>query len=226
MDRDEVEVTSRAQWRAWLAENHDRSPGIWLISWKKASGDRHVPYDDLVEEALCFGWVDSQARGIDAERSSITMTPRRPRSGWSKPNRDRIARLEAADLMHPVGAAAVATAKEDGSWELLMAIEQLIEPGPLASALAADPAARRGWELQPPSARKAVLQQLLAVKREETMVRRVAAIITEARARIASADPTAERPADPSAGAPVDPPVDPLSDSPAARRVPVADSGG
>lgn len=201
VEREEVEVTSRAEWRAWLADNHHRSSGIWLVTWKKSAGAKHVPYGDLVEEALCFGWVDSQARGVDAERSSITMTPRRPRSGWSKPNRDRIERLEAAGLMHPAGATVVAAARTDGSWEMLMGIEQLIEPAPLAAALDADAEARRGWELLPRSARRATLQQLLAVKRDETMARRVAAIVAEARARAAA-------------------------DSPAARSGPVADSAG
>ena len=78
--------TTAADFRSWLEANHDASPGIWLVRWKKTSGRPHVPYAAVDEVALCFGWIDSQARGIDDERSALTMTPRKRRSGWSKVN--------------------------------------------------------------------------------------------------------------------------------------------
>ena len=78
-DRERVEVRSRAEWRAWLAEHHAASEGVWLITFKKDRGP-YVPYDDVVEEALCFGWVDSKGLGVDADRSGLLMTPRRPRA--------------------------------------------------------------------------------------------------------------------------------------------------
>ncbi len=181
MDREQLEVRSRAEWRAWLEQNHATSPGIWLVTWKKAAGPRHVSYEDIVCEALCFGWVDSQARGVDAERTSITMTPRRRGSGWSKPNRERVAELEAAHLMHPSGAAVVAGAREDGSWELLMEVEQLIEPPDLKAALDADRAVRTGWEAMTRSARATFLLKLLGAKRVETRARHVARLVSELR---------------------------------------------
>jgi uncharacterized protein YdeI (YjbR/CyaY-like superfamily) len=179
MEREQVEVRSRAEWCAWLQEHHATSPGVWLVTWKKAAGERHVSYEDIVREALCFGWVDSQAKGVDAERTSITMTPRRPGSGWSKPNRDRVAELEAAGLMHPSGAAAVAAAHQDGSWELFLEVEQLIEPPDLKAALDADPAARQGWEALSRSARSVFLLKLLGAKRAETRDRHVARLVAE-----------------------------------------------
>ena len=84
MDRESVEITSRAQWREWLTTNHANSSGIWLVYFKKGAAEA-VPYEELVLEALCFGWVDSQARGVDERRTSITMTPRRPVSRWTQP---------------------------------------------------------------------------------------------------------------------------------------------
>ena len=107
-----VEVESRAQWRAWLAEHHDSSPGAWLVTFKKrAVPDRHVHYADTVEEALCFGWVDSLGRKLDERRSQLLMTPRKPKSNWSRPNKERVERLVAAGLMAPAGLAAVVVAK-------------------------------------------------------------------------------------------------------------------
>lgn len=177
-----MEISSRAEWRAWLDQHHDTSPGIWLVSWKKAAGDRYVPYDDLVREALCFGWVDSQAKGVDAERTSITMTPRRRGSGWSRPNRERIAELESADLMHPAGRVVVTEARADGSWDLFSEIEQLVEPADLERALDADPGARRGWEAMTRSARSTLLLKLLGAKREQTRARQIAALVSRIRA--------------------------------------------
>lgn len=181
MERERVEVGSRAEWRAWLEGHHATSPGVWLVTWKKAAGERHVSYEEIVREALCFGWVDSQAKGVDELRTSITMTPRRPGSGWSKPNRERVAELQDAGLMHAAGAAAVAGAQEDGSWELFLEVEQLIEPADLKAALDADQAARSGWESMSRSARSTFLLKLLGVKRAETRDRHITALVSELR---------------------------------------------
>ncbi len=111
------------------------------------------------------------------------MTPRRPGSPWSKPNRERVAQLEAAGLMRPAGTAVVVEARQDGSWEALVEVEQLVEPPELAAALDADPAARRGWLAQTRSARFTALLQLHGVKRPETRLRHVERIVAEARGR-------------------------------------------
>ena len=92
-EREQVEITSREQWRAWLAEHHTSSPGVWAVTYKKDSGGPHVPYDDVVEEALCFGWVDSQGRRLDERRWQLYCAPRKPGSAWSRANRARIERL-------------------------------------------------------------------------------------------------------------------------------------
>ncbi len=171
---EQVAVESRAQWRAWLQERHQQSPGVWLVTYKKAAGERYLPYADQVEEALCFGWVDSVSRGVDEQRSSLLMTPRKPKSGWSRPNKERIERLLAAGLMAPAGLAAVEAARASGTWTALDAVERLEEPAELARALDADADARRHWDAFPRSAKRGILEWISNAKKPETRARRVA----------------------------------------------------
>lgn len=110
-----VEVAAREQWRSWLTRHHAESPGVQVVTWKKGRGP-YLAYGDLVEEALCFGWIDSQARRVDDDRTSLLMTPRRTRSAWSASNRERVGRLLADGLMTPAGLAAVEAARQDGRW--------------------------------------------------------------------------------------------------------------
>jgi uncharacterized protein YdeI (YjbR/CyaY-like superfamily) len=98
-----VELDDRADWRAWLERNHDAATGVWLVTWKKSAGRPRVDYDAAVEEALCFGWVDSKSRTVDDERTSLYFTPRKPKSNWSESNLARLAKLEAAGLMTEAG---------------------------------------------------------------------------------------------------------------------------
>src|SRR5690348_17015951 len=106
-DLDVVELDDRHDWRAWLASNHGVSDGVWLVTWKKATGKPRVDYDAAVEEALCFGWVDSKSRAVDDERTSLYFTPRKPKSAWSESNVARVAKLESAGLMRAAGRRAV-----------------------------------------------------------------------------------------------------------------------
>jgi uncharacterized protein YdeI (YjbR/CyaY-like superfamily) len=168
-----VHPGTRDEWRRWLAENHAASDGVWLVSWKKATGRPRIPYDDAVEEALCVGWIDSVANKLDDERGLLLVTPRRRGSGWSRLNKQRIERLAAAGLMAPAGIAAVEAAKADGSWSALDAVEDLVEPPDLAAALGAVPAARASWDGFSPSSRKGVLQWIASAKRPETRARRI-----------------------------------------------------
>ena len=146
--------TTRASWRAWLAAHHEEPDGVWLISWKKATGKPAVPYADSVEEALCVGWVDSKPSSLDAERGMLWFSPRKPGSGWSRPNKERVERMLAVGLMTRAGLAVVEAAKADGSWSKLDAVEDLVEPDDLASALDDDVAARAAWDAFPRSAKR------------------------------------------------------------------------
>ncbi len=112
----EVFVPDVVAWRSWLVDHHDRSPGVWLVLTKKGGTATELTYEQAVEEAVCFGWIDSRARRRDEQTRSMRMTPRGPRSIWSDSNVARVARLEAAGRMHPAGRAAVEAARADGRW--------------------------------------------------------------------------------------------------------------
>jgi len=167
-----VEVDSRAAWRDWLLTNHRQSASIWLVTWKK--GDpRHLPYGEIVEEALCFGWVDSLPRKLDDTRSMLLLSPRRPGSAWSRLNKERVERMIAADLMQPAGLRKVDDAKRDGSWNRLDLVETLALPEDLALALAGQPGATENWNAFPRSARRGILEWIDQARKPETRARRV-----------------------------------------------------
>jgi uncharacterized protein YdeI (YjbR/CyaY-like superfamily) len=165
---------TRAEWRAWLAANHDTSTGIWLVTFKKASGQPAPSYNDIVEEALCFGWVDSKPGKVDTERTMLYISPRKPKSGWAKPNKIRVAKLIATGQMTPAGQAVIDLAIQNGTWTMLDAIEELICPADLALALQANPTAAMYFEAFPPSTQKGIYQWIIQAKRPETRAKRVA----------------------------------------------------
>jgi uncharacterized protein YdeI (YjbR/CyaY-like superfamily) len=179
--RNSVHPKSRGEWREWLASNHDRAEGVWLISSKKAAGGPEISYDEAVEVALCFGWVDSRLAKLDDRRSMLYYSPRKPKSGWSAPNKSRVERAIAAGLMTPIGLAKVEAAKADGSWEKLDAVEALEVPDDLAAAQAGHADARRHFDAFPRSVRRGILEWIAQAKRPETRARRV-----EETARLAS----------------------------------------
>lgn len=170
----QFQPASRAEWRQWLAAHHASAPGVWLVYCKKASGLPSLSYAEAVEEALCFGWIDSHPRKLDADRTQLLFTPRKPRSGWSKVNKERLERLEAAGQLMPAGLAAIARARQNGAWESLAAAEAGRIPDDLAAALAADETAARHFAAFSPSARKQILTWVLGAKQPESRARRVA----------------------------------------------------
>lgn len=172
-DHPRVEVASRAELRAWLAAHHADAEAIWLVTGKKAAGDRYLPYDAIVDEALCVGWVDSQPRALDALRSMRLLAPRRPGSGWSRVNKKRVERLIADGLMTPAGLAVIDRAKADGSWAKLDAVETLALPEDLGAALAAHPPAAGYFDAFPRSSKRLILEWITAAKAPETRARRI-----------------------------------------------------
>jgi uncharacterized protein YdeI (YjbR/CyaY-like superfamily) len=171
-EHDQIEVRSRVELRDWLAANHTRSESIWLVTWKKPS-PHHLPYDAVVEEVLCFGWIDSQPRLLDTERSMIRLSPRKPKSGWSKVNKVRIEKLISTGLMTPAGLTRVEEAKRSGAWELLDAAHARVVPDDLLSAFHRHPKAEQNFNAFPPSAQKAILEWISLAKRDETRAIRV-----------------------------------------------------
>ncbi len=132
-----------------------------------------MTYDEAVEEALCWGWVDSKPRKLDEARSMLYFAPRKGGSGWSRPNKERVERAIATGQMTPAGLAKIEAAKADGTWTMLDAVENLEVPDDLAAEFDAYPSARANWEAFPRSAKRGILEWIIQAKRPETRAKRV-----------------------------------------------------
>ena len=132
-----VTPKSREQWRAWLERNHAASIGVWVVFAKKHTGLPTLSYEDAVQEALCFGWIDSLMKSIDDRFHMQMFTPRKAKSAWSVSNKARLEKLMKAGLMAPAGLAAVNDAKQSGSWNTYASVDALTIPPELKKALAA-----------------------------------------------------------------------------------------
>ena len=181
----------RATWRAWLEANHATAFGAWLVTWRKGRGPV-LDYGEAVEEALCFGWVDSTGGRLDDRRTKLYFAPRKVRSVWSRSNKERVERLIAAGLMRPAGLAAIDRAKANGAWVALDEVEQGIVPADLAAALEANPPAAERFAAFPWSARRALLIWVADAKKPETRAARV----LETAVRAARNERANERPRD------------------------------
>lgn len=171
---------TRREWREWLQKNHQTEPGVWVIFYKKNSGQPTMTYDESVEEALCFGWIDSVANKIDEVSFKQLFSPRKPKSGWSRPNKIRIERLIAEGQMAEVGLAKIEAAKIDGSWTKLDAVEELLIPDDLQMAFDTHPPASENFGAFPRSTKRAILEWLTNAKRPETRAKRIDDIATKA----------------------------------------------
>ena len=171
----ELIVRDAAAWRAWLAEHHADPSGVWLVLAKKGTENpTSLTYDQALEEALCHGWIDGQARRRDEATYRQRFTPRRKRSAWSKRNTGIAERLHAEGRMHPAGQAEVERAKADGRWDAAYAGQASIEvPPDLAEALAAEPKAQAMFEALNSQNRYAVLYRITTAKRSDTRARRI-----------------------------------------------------
>lgn len=168
-----VHPLSRAEWRAWLEANHSRAEGIWLISYKKAAAKPRVEYDEAVEEALCFGWIDSKPNKLDDQRTMLWFAPRKPGTGWSRPNKQRIERMLGAGLMAPAGLAKIAAAQQDGSWTKLDSIEDLEMPPDLTAALESYERAAEFFAAFPRSVKRGILEWIANAKTAATRAKRI-----------------------------------------------------
>ncbi|MET7946011.1 YdeI/OmpD-associated family protein [Micromonospora sp. NPDC005324] len=170
----ELVVADADALRAWLAANHATSPGVWLALTKKGGTVTTLTWQQAVDEGLCAGWIDGQARKRDEESSWIRFTPRRPRSSWSQRNVGHVARLEEQGRMLPAGRAAVDAAKADGRWAAAYAPPSEAEvPADLLAAIAAEPAAQAMLDVLTKANRFALIHRLNAVKRAETRERKI-----------------------------------------------------
>src|SRR6266581_5560379 len=171
----ELIVRDAAAWREWLRENHADPAGVWLVLAKKGTEKpTSLTYDQALEEALCHGWIDGQARRRDDTTYRQRFTPRRKRSTWSKRNTGIAERLRAEGRMHPAGHAEVERAKADGRWEAAYAGPATIDvPPELMEALAAEPKAQAMFETLNSQNRYAILYRIATAKRADTRARRI-----------------------------------------------------
>jgi len=178
--RETFHATDRKQWREWLEKNHHNSLGVWLIYYKVKSGKPSIRYSEAVKKALCFGWIDSKVKSLDEERYMQIFTPRKPKSVWSKLNKQYIEELIEQGLMTPSGLEKIEAAKQDGSWNTLDAIEALIITADLKQALETHEIANRYFEAFSNSSKKNILFWIESAERPETRLRRIEQTINSA----------------------------------------------
>jgi uncharacterized protein YdeI (YjbR/CyaY-like superfamily) len=163
----------REEWRHWLKANHDAQPSIWLVYYKKDAGIPTISYPDAVDEALCFGWIDSTKKSLGNDRYMQLFTKRKPNSVWSKINKAKIERLTAEGLMAPAGLDTIERAKQNGSWTMLDAVEELVIPKDLEKAFKSHKGSKDFFVSLSRSAKKMILQWIVQAKQAETRQRRI-----------------------------------------------------
>ena len=178
-DAERLEPGSLEEWSGWLSTHHGSAPGVWLVSARRAA-ERCFSYEESVVEALRFGWVDSTQRPVDEHRSMLWFSPRRRGSVGTRPNKERVARLEAAGRLEPAGLAAVEAAKQSGMWTLMDDVEDRVVPPDLAEALASYDGARAAYDGFTPGVQKQILAWIVTAKKPETRAARIAATAKQA----------------------------------------------
>lgn len=167
-----VEVTSVAQLHAWLAANHTQNESIWLVTYKKHSGDTYISKSEVLDEILCFGWIDGIARKLDENRTMQLLSPRRTQD-WAKSYKLRAARLEQEGRMHPARLQAIAESKRLGLWDIMADVDALITPDDLVEALKDQPPATENFDRFATSSRRNILRWIKRAKTPETRAKRI-----------------------------------------------------
>lgn len=164
---------SRQDWRQWLQQNHGSEQSVWLIYHKKGTNKPSVTWSEAVDEALCFGWIDSTKRPLDDKKFMQFFSKRKPNSVWSKINKEKVRLLIDKGLITQAGYQSIETAKQNGSWEILDAVEDLKIPKDLAAAFKSRSGSKNFFLSLSRSARKSILQWLILAKRSETRQKRI-----------------------------------------------------
>ena len=172
--------TSKKEWRAWLQKHHAKETSVWVVMYKKASGVPTISWSEAVDEALCFGWIDSTRRPVDEERSIQFFSKRKPKGTWSKINKAKIEQLTADGLMTKAGQACIDAAKQNGSWTILDEVEEMVMPAELEKALAEREGAMEYFMGLSRSVRKMALHRIAMAKRDETKQKRITEIADSA----------------------------------------------
>ena len=176
---DQLYLPDAFSWRNWLEANHDKLEGIWLIYFKKHSDKPRVPYNEAVEEALCFGWIDSIVRRIDDDRYMQKFTPRKPRSNWSESNKSRVSHLISQGKMTAAGMKTIEVAKTNGKWDKVVdAKKEYAFTIDLLNLLKTNTKAYNNYERLAPSHKKQYLQWVMSAKKPETRLKRCKEMIS------------------------------------------------
>lgn len=180
MQKKEIETfcpASQQDWRQWLKENHDSKQSVWLIYYKQKANIPTISYSDAVDEALCFGWIDSTKKSLDNETFMQFFCKRKPNSVWSKINKGKVQRLIDSGHMAKAGFESIETAKQNNSWTILDDVEELHIPEGLSEEFESKPGSKEYFLSLSKSTRKAILQWLVLAKRSETRQKRITEIV-------------------------------------------------
>ncbi len=172
-DLEKVEVKSLKELRRWLQLNHKQKNSVWLVTYKIVEPKFYIEYPKIVDELLCFGWIDSLPRKLDEQRKMLRISPRKPKSAWSKINRDKVPVLIESGQMNPAGLEVIEQAKKDGSWDKLKVTDENKIPKDLNLALKKHSSSLKNFKAFPPSARRAILEWIAQAKAPETRNRRL-----------------------------------------------------
>ncbi len=168
-----LHAKTRKDWRRWLEKNHQAEKSVWLIIYHKKSNTKSVNYDEAVEEALCYGWIDSKPNKRDQESYYLYMSQRKPKSNWSQANRERVDRMLENGLMTPAGQAMIDLAKKTGTWDALLDVHNIVLPKDLEKLFAKNKNALKNFQAFPPSVKRGILEWILNAKRSETRQLRI-----------------------------------------------------
>lgn len=171
-DFEQVEIESVEELRAWFEEHYDQEESIWVVTFKKNTPEKYVSIKQVLDEVLCFGWMDGIRRKLDDERTMQLLSPRKTQH-WAKSYKERIARLTQEGRMHPNGLRVVEEAKQNGMWTFMDDVDALIKPDDLLAALEARPPALQNFDAFPPSSQRNILRWIKVAKTEKTRAKRI-----------------------------------------------------
>lgn len=173
MKKESFYARDRDTWRSWLQKHHHTALGVWLIYDKKSDGERTLSSDAITEEALCFGWIDSVPKSLSATQAMIYVSPRKPKSNWSRLNRERAMRMITKKKMTKSGLALITLAKKAGTWEALESVQNLVIPDDLYKEFKRNKKAFEHFSSFPPSSKRIILEWILNAKKAETREKRI-----------------------------------------------------
>lgn len=168
---------NKQEWRDWLELNHRESQAVWLIQYKKSAGKHYLSWSDAVDEALCFGWIDSVRKTVDKDSYKQFFSKRKGNSTWSKVNKEKVEQLMAANLMTEAGMKCINIAKQNGSWTILDSVDALLVPDDLQKAFDANPNSQAYYLSVSNSIKKRILYWFVSAKRAETREKRIEELI-------------------------------------------------